>query len=101
MDRRIDSHRSLVSVFAGVFFVDVKQGSMALSDRFFPVPGERVAEIQVNAAAALSDAAAFIANFLGRPRIDVAWRQMPRAWRLPLEVIVALIFLNLTGRAFV
>ncbi len=77
MDRRIDSHRTLVGVFARDFFVDMKEISVAFADRFFSEPGDRVGEIQVNAAPALADAAAFIANFLG------AREEMSRGARFP------------------
>src|SRR5205814_9310129 len=63
--------------------------------------GQRSGEIEVNAAAALANAAALIANFLGAARRDVARRQVPEARIFSLEIIVAFVFGNLLGRALV
>ena len=68
MHRRINSHRHFVGVFAGDFFVDFEQISVAVPNRVFAQAFDRVGKIEIHAAPAGTDAAAFIANFLRRAR---------------------------------
>ena len=65
---RINSHRQLISVFAGYLFVNLEQISIALANRIFTDPLDCVGEIEINASPAWTDAAAFVANFLGCAR---------------------------------
>ena len=74
MDRGINPHRALVGIFGGDLFVNVKQVAVAFADCVFAETRDRIREIEVNAATAFADAAAFIANFLGGPRRDIARR---------------------------
>ena len=68
MHGRIDPHRNFVGVFAGDLFVNLKKISVTLGDRILTEPFDCVGKIEINAASAGSDAAAFVANFLGRAR---------------------------------
>ncbi len=64
-------------------------------------PLERLGEIQVHAKPRLADAAALVANLLGRPRRDIAGSQIAVAGVLALEEVVALRLGNLVVRTFV
>src|SRR5207302_3774355 len=56
MDRGINSHRNLVSIFTGDFLVNFKQISVAFADRLFAEPFDRVGKIEINTAPAGTDA---------------------------------------------
>src|SRR5205807_461739 len=58
-----------------------------------------IGEIEIDAASARTDAAAFVTNFLCPARGDVARREVAEAGVLALEVVVALGFRNLIGTA--
>ena len=64
MDRRINSHRHFIGVFAGDFFIDFEQVSVALADCFFAQSFDRVGKVEIDTASAWADAPAFVANFL-------------------------------------
>src|ERR1041385_2853458 len=101
MDRWINSHRTLVGVFGGDLFVNVKQISVAFANRVLAETRDRIGEVEVNAATALADAAAFIANFLGRARRDIARREVPEARIFSLEIVIAIGFRNFIWRSLV
>ena len=98
MHRRINPHRRFVGIFAGDLFVDVEKISVALANRVFAETLDRVGKIEINAASARADAAAFIANFLGRARRDIARREISEARIFSLEIIIALGFRDLVRR---
>ena len=98
MHRRINPHRRLVGIFAGDLFVDVEKIAVALANRVFAEALDRVGKIEINAASARADAAAFIANFLGRARGDVARRQIAEARIFAFQIIIAVGFGNLVRR---
>jgi hypothetical protein len=64
----INSHRHFVGVLAGNFFVNVKQVSVALANRLDAESFNRIRKIEIYAASARTDAAAFVANFLRSAR---------------------------------
>ena len=64
----INPHRDFVGVLARNLFVNFEQISVALADRFRAKSFDCVGEIEINAAAAWPDPAAFVANFLGCAR---------------------------------
>ncbi len=76
MDGGINSHRNFVGIFAGDLFVNLKQISVTLADCLFAETLDRVREIEINTATARADATAFVADFLGRARRDVARRKI-------------------------
>ena len=60
---------------------------------------DRVREVEVDAEAAGTDAAALVADLLGRARGDVAGGEVAVGRVLALEVVVALVLRDLVGRA--
>src|SRR6266511_3939147 len=64
----------------------------------FSQPLDCVGKIEIDAAAAGSDAAAFVANFLCRARRNIARRKVAIAWIFSLEIIIAIRLVNFTGR---
>ena len=68
MNGGINPHRDLVSDLASDLFVNFKQVAVTFPNRFFAKSLDRVGKIELNTAAARANAAAFIANFLGRAR---------------------------------
>src|SRR5262249_49658623 len=60
----INSHRHFVGVLSSNFFLNMKQGSVALPNRLYAESFNRVGKIEIYAPSARTDAAAFVANFL-------------------------------------
>ena len=72
MHRRINAHWLLVGVVSGYVFVDIEEVTITLANRLLAETRDRVLEIEVNAATARTDAATFIADFLGAARRNIA-----------------------------
>ena len=79
--------------------VHVEQVAVALFDDVAAEPLDGVGEIEIDAEAAGADAAAFVADHLGIAGGDVARHQVAEARITALEVVVALGFGDLVGRA--
>ena len=73
----INSHRHFVGVLAGNLFVHLEQVSVAFANGLYAEPFDRISEIEIDAASASTDTAAFVANLLG------ARDEMSRGARLP------------------
>ena len=78
--------------------IHLEQVAVALGDLVFAEPLDRVAEVEVHAAPAGTDAAPLVAHFFRGARRDVARREVAEARILPLEVVVALRLGNLRRR---
>src|SRR5690606_17162358 len=87
--------RNLVRVLARDALVHVEQVPVLLADALFAVALDGVAEVEVDAAATGTDAAAVVALLLRSARGDVARRQVAEARVLALEVVVARVLGNL------
>ena len=98
MDRGINPHRRLVGIFAGDLFVHVEEVAVALADRVFAEARDRVREIEINAAPAGADAAAFVADFLGAAGGDVARGEVAVARVFALQIIIAVAFRDFARR---
>ena len=98
VDGRIDPHRHLVRVLVGDPLVHLEEVAVPLPDGVLAEPGDGVGEVEIDAAAAGAHAAAVVADLLGGPGGDVARGEVAEAGVLPLEVVVALGFGNLTRR---
>ncbi len=101
VDGGVDAHGHLVGVFAGDALVHVEQVAVALLDDVLAQALDGVAEIQVDGQAGFAHAAAFVADRLGVARGHVARHQVAEAGIRALQVVVALGFGNLAGRALV
>ena len=99
VDGRVDAHRDLVGVLVGDALVHVEEVAVALADRRLAEAADGVGEVEV-------DAEAGLARRRG-PRRRPPWRRARRrrAGRgcrssgTALEVVVALVFGDLVGRA--
>ena len=98
VDRGINAHRCVVGIVAGDLFVDVEKIAVTLADRRFAETRDRVLEIEINAASARADPAAFIADFLGATGRNIARGQIAEARVFALEIIVALGFRDFVRR---
>src|SRR5262245_12994109 len=92
MNGRVNLHCNCVAVFVGYRFVDFKQSSVALPDRIFSQPLDCVRKIEIDAASAWTNAAAFVANFLRRTRRNITRRKIAVARIFSLEIIIAICF---------
>ena len=90
MDRRIDAHGSLISIFARDLFVHVEQVAVPLADDRLAQPLNRLGKIQINPQAARPDATACVANLLGGARGDVARSEVPVAGIFPFQKVIPL-----------
>ena len=99
MRRRIDTHRHDVRILRRDVLIHLEEVAVALFDDRPAETFNRFREIEIDAPAAGSDAATFIADFLGTARSDVAGREIAEARVLPLEVVIALLLRNLIGAA--
>src|SRR5712671_383661 len=91
MNRGINAHRHFVRVLPGNFLVHVEKIAVFFADLRIAHAANGVGEIEIDALAARSDAAAFVANFLGGTRGNVAGHEIAKTWVTPLEVIIALV----------
>src|SRR5439155_11846835 len=64
----INSHWHFVGVLAGNLLIHLEQVSVALANRLYAEPFDRVGKIEIHAASARTDTAAFVANFLRSAR---------------------------------
>ena len=101
MHRGINAHRLLVGIFSRDLLVNIEEISVALADGVLAQTRVCFLEIEVNAATALADAAAFVAHFLRAAGGNVARREIAEARVFPLEIIIALRFRNLRRFALV
>ena len=79
VNRRIDPHGDFVGIFVGDALIHVEEVAVAFFDRFAAEPPDRIGEVEINAEAALADAAAFVADVLGVAGSDVARNQIAEA----------------------
>ncbi len=52
--------------------------------------------VEINTSLARTDAALVITLLLGRTRCDITWSKVTEGWILPLEVVIAILFRNIT-----
>ena len=90
---------TVVRVLAGDPLVHLEQVPVALADDVLAEAADGVGEVEVHAVLLRPDAAAGVDGPLGRPRGDVAGRQVAEARVQPLEVVVALVLGDLGRRA--
>src|SRR5258706_9875223 len=90
MDRGINAHRYFVCVLPGNFLVHVEEVAVFLADLRLAHTANGIGEIEIDALAAWSDAAAFVANFLCGTRGNIAGHEIAETWVTPLEVIIAI-----------
>jgi len=98
MDGGVDAHGDLVGVFARDLFVHLEEVAVAFLDGFAAEAFDGVREVEVDAEAAGSDAAAIVALFLGGAAGDVAWGEVAEAGVFAFEVVVAVFFRDAAGR---
>src|SRR5579864_4318022 len=101
VDGRIDAHRDLVGILVGDALVHLEEVAVALANHIDAEAADGIGEIQVDAESGFADAAAFVADGLGIARSDVAGDQVAEAGIAALEIIIAIAFGYLAGRAFV
>src|SRR6476659_8317475 len=99
MRRRINAHRDFVWILGGDVGVHLEKIAVALFDDVASEALDGIGEIEIDAAAAGTDAAPFVAYFLRPARGDIARREVAEAGVFALEVVIALIFRNLIGTA--
>src|SRR5437763_14050136 len=88
MDGGVDSHRDFVGVCASDLFVDLKQIPVAFPDGMFSQTLDSVGKIEIDAAPARTNAAAFVANLLCRARRNITRRKIPVTRIFALEIII-------------
>jgi hypothetical protein len=88
MDRRVNAHRSMVGIVSGDFFVDIEEVAVTLADGVFTETLDRVLEIEIDAAPARTNAATFIAHFLGAAG-RISRERVAVARIFALEIIIA------------
>ncbi len=98
VNRGVDAHRHLVGVLIGDALVHLKQVAVTLANLCLAEPADGVRKVQINTLAARPDSAPFVAHLLRGTRGNIAWRKIAEAWVLALEIVVALIFWNLSRR---
>ena len=98
MDRGINAHRRVVGIFAGDLFVHVEEIAVAFANGVFAQALDRVREIEIDAAPARADAAAFIAHFLGAAGRNVARSEVAEARIFAFQIIIALGFRDFVRR---
>ena len=89
MHGRINAHRALVGVFPGDVFVHLEEVAVAFLDDGTGEPFDRIGEIEINAQATRSDAAALVAGFLGAAGGNVARGEVAVAGIFAFEEIIA------------
>ena len=94
MHRRENHHRRGIWICTRDALIHIEQIAITLGDRRLAVAGNRIAKVEEYTEARRSNSATFIANFLGRARRNIAWRQIAKAWILALEEVIALLFGN-------
>src|SRR5690606_12358025 len=99
VDGRVDAHRDLVRVLARDALVHLEQVAVLLLHSLPAEPVDGVAEVEVDAQAAGSDAAALVADVLGGAGGDVTRDQVAEGGVDPLQVVVALVVRDVAGRA--
>src|SRR6185369_851963 len=85
-----DAHRRLIGIFTGDALIHVEQIAVTLANAILAEAADGFAEIEINAEPAGSDAASFIAHFLGGTRGNVARGEVAEAGILALEKIIAI-----------
>ena len=93
----VNSHRHFIGVFAGDLFVNFKQISIPFADGVFPEALNRIGKIEINAAPAGANTAAFVANFLRRARGNIARSKIAVTRIFSLEIIIAICLRDFAG----
>src|SRR5260370_36759325 len=60
----INSHRHFVGVLACNLLIYLEQISVALANRLYAEPFDRIGKVEIDASSTWADTAAFVANFL-------------------------------------
>nr|BFE75348.1 hypothetical protein GCM10020092_086490 [Actinoplanes digitatis] len=94
----VDAHRHRVRVLAGDALVHLEEVAVLGLDGLAAQPLDRVGEVEVDAEPAGADAAALVADVLGRAGRDVAGYQVAERRVDPLQVVVAVVLGDLGGR---
>src|SRR5262245_63813011 len=94
MNRRVDTHRLFVGIFAGDALVHFEEIPVPLLDLLFTQSFDRIGEVQVDAASAGAYAESLVAYLFRRSRSDIAWRKISVARIFAFEVVVAVGFGN-------
>ena len=97
MNRRIDHHRQLIGILAGDLLIHLEQVAVARADHRFAEPFGGVPEIQIDAKAGRRDAATVVTRFLGGAGGNVARREVTEGRVFALQIVVAVIFLDIGG----
>src|ERR1700731_400062 len=98
MDRWINPHRNLESVFAGDLLVNFKKVAVTFANRLFTEPFNGVRKIEIDATSTRSNTAPFVTHFLRCARSDIAWRQIAEARILALKIVITVRFRDLVWR---
>ena len=101
VDGGVDAHGHLVGILVGDALVHVEQVAVALANGLLAQALDGVGEVEIDAQAGFAHAAAFVAHRLGVARGHVARNQVAEAGIAALEVVIALVFRDLVGRALV
>src|SRR5260221_14042899 len=99
MDRGINAHRYFVCVLPGNFLVHVEEVAVFFADLRLAHSANGIGEVEIDALAAGANAAAFVADFLGGTRGNVAGHEIAETWITPLEIIIALVLGDLARGA--
>ena len=91
----------LVRILAGDAVVHLEEVAVALADGVLAEALDGFGEVEIDAEAGFADAAAFVADGFGVAGGDVAGDEVAEAGIAAFEVVVALGFGNLVGRALV
>ena len=101
VDGWINAHRHLIRIFVGDACVHLKEIAIALFDDVFAEAIDGIGEIEIDAEAGFTDAAALVANSFGVAGSDVARDKIAEAGIATFEIVVAFGFRNLIGRTLV
>src|SRR6266852_4336405 len=101
MRRRVDPHWRAVRILSRDVVIHLEEVPVALFNGGAPQSLDRVGKIEIDAAAACTDASSFVTDFLCRAGSDVAWSEISEARIFPLEVVIAFRFRDFQRRAFV
>ena len=98
---RIDAHGDFVGVLAGDALVHFEEVAVALGNLVFAETLDGIGEIEIDAKTSWADTVACIAFGFGGAGSDIARNEIAETGILALEIVVALGFGNLAGRALV